>query len=132
MAGFVLSEEVSELDFNFEPYGGSGKIPEPSAYQITRFKKGLAELVEMSATEDDNTKVDDMPTKEFAQRLSKLLSEDTSEQDTKVLHVIADVCSDNPSFDELEALPYRPRQAFFGWLVGVLIVPEGPRPATTS
>jgi hypothetical protein len=132
MASFVLSEEVSSLEYNFEPYAGKGTIPEPSSLQITAFKKGLAQMVEYSArNEDIDVDVEKLPTSEYAARLSKLLREDTSEYDDKVLHMIADVCSDTPSYDDLTALPFRARQAFLGWVIGALIVPEAPRPATS-
>ena len=131
MGSFILTEEVSTLDYNFEPYAGKGTIPEPSAMQIQVFKQGLAQMVEYAARAED-IDVNTLPPKEFAERLSKLLSEDTSEQDEKVLYMIADVCSSSPSFDDLQALPFRARQAFMGWIVGALIVPEAPRPATSS
>ena len=133
MASFVLSEEVSSLEYNFEPYAGKGTIPEPSSFQITSFRKGLAQMVEFSARgEDMDIDVEKMPPSEYAKRLSGLLREDTSEQDEKVLQMMADVCSNTPSYDDLCALPFRARQAFLGWIMGALIIPEVPRPATSN
>ena len=133
MASFVLSEEVSSLEYNFEPYAGKGTIPEPSSFQITSFRKGLAQMVEYAArNEDIDVDVEKLPTAEYAKRLSNLLREDTSEYDEKVLQMIADVCSNTPSYDDLTALPFRARQAFLGWIIGALIIPEASRPATTT
>jgi hypothetical protein len=131
MGSFILSEEVTTLDYNFEPYASSGTIPEPSAYQIQVFKQGLAQLVERMA-ENEEIDLDKLPPKEYAKRLSGLLSEDTTEQDEKVLHMIADVCTGQPSYDDLSALPFRARQAFLGWILGSLITPEAPRPVTNN
>jgi hypothetical protein len=131
MASFILSQEVTTLDYNFEPYAPSGVIPEPTASQIQVFKKGLAQLVEYSARAED-IDVEKLSPAEYAKRLSGLLSEDTTEQDEKVLHMIADVCSGQPSFDDLSALPFRARQAFLGWIIGALVAPEAQRPVTSN
>jgi hypothetical protein len=131
MASFILSEEVTSLDYNFEPYARSGVIPEPTAGQIQNFKKGLADLVEYSARAED-IDIEKLSPAEYSKRLSGLLSEDTTEQDEKVLHMIADVCDGQPSYDDLSALPFRARQAFLGWIIGALITPEAPRPVTNN
>jgi hypothetical protein len=130
MAKFNLSEEVSELEYNFEPYAGSGVIPEPSAAQVNAFRQGLGEFItaEMPSTKPAK----DMDSDEFVSVLNTYLSRDTTEIDEKVLHMASDVCSNQPSFDDLTVLPFRARQAFLGWLVGILLVPEVPTPVTNN
>jgi len=44
------------------------------------------------------------------------------QDETTVL--VAAACSDFPSAEDLETLPYRVRSAFFGWFVGQLLSPE--------
>lgn len=128
MSTFNLTDEVGALDYNFEPYAGKGTIPEPSTMQIQAFRQALGEMLG-EVDEDSSNKVDDVA---LAKRLAEYLKSDTTEADEKSLHIVADVCSNQPSFDDLQALPYRARQAFFGWVVGMLLVPEGARPATNT
>jgi hypothetical protein len=130
LSTFNLTEEVGVLEYNFMPYAGSGIIPEPSAIQIQAFRQALGEMLGDVEDSPDKPAQDD-PTL-FAKRLSEYLNQDTTETDEKSLHLVADVCSNQPSFDELHALPYRARQAFLGWVVGMLLVPEGVRLATSS
>jgi hypothetical protein len=125
---FILAEEVESLDYNFMPYGGSGTIPEPSAVQIQAFRQALGALV---SEQEDTAAPSGVDDPKFIEALTLYLNADTSEMDEKVLHYAADVCSNQPSFDDLSGLPYRARQAFLGWLVGVFLVPEVPTPATT-
>ena len=130
MATFNLQEEVGSLDYDFTPYGSKGTIPEPSSLQIQNFKQGLAGLIENQVVPDQDPT--QMAPKEMISKLSELLSRDTSEIDEKVIQMTADVCSDHPTIDEIRALPYRARQAFTGWLVGMFLLPEVPTPATKT
>lgn len=128
-ANFVLAEEVEALGYNFEPYGKAGSIPEPSGEQINAFRKSVSEVLQQALGED--VKIDD-ENQEWARRLVKVLGEDTSEIQHKLLLAIAEVCSDKPSYDELKALPYRAQQAFSGWVMGVFLLPSTPMPGTSS
>ena len=128
MGSFVLQDEVSELTYNFEPYGGSGVIPEPSSDQIQNFRNALADL--LADTPAPNQARDDMTPQQMVSAISSILKRDTHESDEKVMHMAADVCSNQPSFDEIQVLPFRARTAFLGWLVGTLILPEVQMPAT--
>jgi hypothetical protein len=98
--------------------------------QIQSFKQALADMIQSTPTAPDN--VDEMTPRQMVMSISGLLSRDTTEVDEKVMHMAADVCSGSPSFDDIAVLPYRARSAFLGWLVGVLILPEVPTPATRS
>jgi hypothetical protein len=126
MPGFVLGEEVLGLEYNFEPYAGAGQIPEPSSMQINAFRSALGTLYSESRANAPDTEDPDV------EKITEFLSRDTTEIDEKLLHAVAAVCSDSPSFDDLSALPYRGLQAFMGWLTKVLLLPEAPRPATSS
>jgi hypothetical protein len=128
MPSFVLRENVDELAYDFSPYSGNGVVPEPSATQIQNFRVVLSSLVEDMAPAGADT---DDPT-ELLRRVTEYLARDTSEIQDKLLHALADVCSDQPAFDELEALPYRAQQAFSGWITGTFLVPKLPITATSS
>jgi hypothetical protein len=127
MSKFILAEEVETLDYNFEPYAGTGTVPEPSAMQIQAFRKVLAEMVQ-----DAMPEVTGMEDPRFMEAVTTWLGRDSSEMDEKVMHAVADLCTNQPSFDDLSSLPYRARQAFVGWLTGMFLVPEALMPATRN
>jgi hypothetical protein len=128
MANFVLTEQVSALSYDLTPYAGKGTVPEPSALQIQSFRRVLAEMIgEMPQPQADTA--DQM---ELVRRVVEFLGKDTTEIDEKLTHAAADVCSGSPSYDELRDLPYRPMQAFLGWLVGMFLVPQLLTPATNT
>ena len=130
MPGFIASEAVEELAYDFTAIGGNkGTIPEPSAAQMQTFRHVIAELFEEGVPEDipDTTKA-----AELRLAIIRTLGEDTTEIQEKTLHAIADVCSDNPSFDELTSLPFRHQQAFSGWLTEQLLLPQTLTPATNG
>jgi hypothetical protein len=130
---FVLSEEVGILNYNFEPYGGSGVIPEPSSVQIASFKRAIGAMIEEAVPDEkDEAPKEKGITPHAVKRLAEMLSRDSSEQEQKLLHVLAEMCSDSPSFDTLDALPYRAQQSFFGWISGTFLFPEGLTPVTMS
>jgi hypothetical protein len=126
MANFVLADQVSELAYDFKPYAGSGIVPEPSSMQIQAFRQALASMMTDLPVESGPQGA----TVELVKKISDYLSADTSELTEKILHAAADVCSNSPSFDDLQALPYRAQQAFLGWLTGVFLVPEAQTLAT--
>ena len=129
MPGFVAKEQVDELTYNFEPWGPQGEIPEPSAAQITAFRKGVAEMFE--ATLPEGMDEGEEKQAELVKKVIEFIGRDTSEVQEKILHSVADVCSDRPSYDVLEALPYRHQQAFVGWVTGVFLLPQTLTPVTS-
>lgn len=130
MAGFNAAEAVEPLDYNFKPFvDAQGTVPEPSADQITAFRKSTMEMYADMVPEGFD---DTAATTEMVKKVVEFLGADRTEMQEKILHTIADVCSDHPSFDELNALPYRHQQAFAGWLSGVFLLPSLPTPAMIS
>jgi hypothetical protein len=131
MAEFVLADEVEELKFNFEPYGPKGDIPEPSAHQIQNFRTAIAEMLSEMLPD---TVVENLDKTENVAELRRVLlatiGKDQTETQQKALHAIAAVCSDSPSFDILDVLPWRHQQAFSGWISGVFLLPQTLTPAT--
>lgn len=128
MAGFVASEQVDELTYDFKPHGPEGTIPEPSATQIQDFRQAIAQMFQDMVPEDMD---DEAKAVSAVKRVVEFLGKDTSEEQQKILQTVAAVCSDNPSFDVLDKLPYRHQQAFIGWLSGVLLIPKALTPVTT-
>lgn len=128
MAKFVVADSVESLEYNFEPYAGKGVIPEPTAGQIQNFRQALADLFGMLPTPD----TEQVSGQEVMRRVTEFLGRDTSEIEGKLLHAISDVCSNQPSYDELTELPYRAQQAFVGWISGTFLLPQLPMPATNA
>lgn len=128
-SSFILVDQVENLDYNFTPYGDSGTIPEPSGEQINSFRKGVAAVMAEALGEDE--KIEE-GSQEWARRVVDVLGKDTAEIQEKMLHVIAEVCSDKPSFDDLKKLPYRAQQAFSGWVMGMFLLPSTPTLGTNS
>jgi hypothetical protein len=128
MAKFSIVEAVETLEYNFEPYGEKGVIPEPTATQIQGFRQALADLFGMIPMPEE----EQVNSQELVKRVADFLGRDTSEIEGKLLHAVADVCSNNPSYDELQALPYRAQQAFVGWISGTFLLPQLPTLATNA
>jgi hypothetical protein len=150
MAGFVASEQVEELAYDFGEYGPTGMIPEPSAGQIRDFRKAIADMLEASLPEDEEVEKSNLPVpadgstpvaeeeeslsqwKKERKALIEAIGRDRTEESEKALMAVAAVCSDNPSFDVLNALPWRFQQAFSGWLSEKLLLPKTLTTATTT
>jgi hypothetical protein len=103
-------------------------VPEPSAAQIQNFRIALSSLVEAMAPQGAADTEDPVA---LLKQVTDYLGRDQTEVQDKLLHALADVCSDQPSFDELESLPYRAQQAFMGWITGTFLLPKLPITATS-
>jgi hypothetical protein len=134
MAEFILADEVEELKYNFEPFGPKGNILEPSAAQIQSFRQSIADMLANLLPEelDKPEQTDEQKASELRRLLIKTLGEDQTATQQKALHALAEVCSDSPSFDVLNALPWRHQQAFSGWISGVFLLPQTKTPATNG
>lgn len=110
MPKFDASRAVTVLDYDFNKFGaGKGITPEPSDAQIFRYSKLMADLgAELGISETDPKKI-----AEFA---ASITEEDMMEQALKQAEITAELCSDQPSRDDLMKLPPRVRAAFYGWL----------------
>jgi len=163
--GFVASEQLDPLDYDFGDYGPKGTVPEPSTEQIYAFRKALADIavdvldaaLKLETNREQRRggrsrgpkKAVAVPSQtpppaepelsagEQALQNAKIIAtvmtdNATTVFESKTLQACADVCSNTPSFDELDALPWRLKQAFMFWLAGVFLSPEAWRPATSA
>jgi hypothetical protein len=128
MPGFVASEQVDDLTYDFSPFGPRGEIPEPSSAQIQSFRNAVASMYTEMIPDGDA----DQPATgaELRTLINDFIGRDQTEMLEKLLQSVSDVCSGHPSFDELQGLPYRHQQAFTGWITGVFLLPPQPTPAT--
>jgi len=129
---FSASTAVGGLEYDFQPYGKMGSIPEPSSDLIEAFQKEMASIMkegmELLPEKVENT---DDPVV-MIRVLTQFLSADTRAVETKILQGCAALCQDSPNFDQQDELPYRLKRAWIGWLTGVFLVPEASTPATGS
>ena len=132
--GFKASEVVEPLDYDFEKYGPSGVTPEPSSDQIDEFRKRISELLGQMLDEAKERGQHEIPTGPLAQiqLVSDLLADGSNRPlERKLFEVVAAVCSDEPTVDQIDALPYRLKHAFVAHMSDKFLLPEVFRPATT-
>lgn len=143
MPGFILADEVEALNYDFAPYVEvQGVIPEPSEAKVKEFQRGLRaimapvleKVVEVTG-DGKQTERDRLIAAVAAMKDTDGVASSEAEADKQMdlmLKLCAKVCSNTPTYAQIKALPYRPRQAFVGWLVGTFI-PSGEalKPATS-
>lgn len=148
--GFIADKAVEPLDWDFSKYGaGSGTSPEPSTAMIERFNRKWRQLVQAliamrnAAVTAETSEAEELTPEQAKekllafqglnlddalQRLSQELDDEALPGIEEVIghmaQLIAEVTKDQPSVDQIMALPHRPRTAFFGWFVGEMTSPE--------
>jgi hypothetical protein len=128
MAGFNARQAVSALSYDFTGIevadddaadllaAAKGTTPEPSQKQVRHLQAVQRDLLGLPP---DTTPVE-------ANKVMAAMSEDELDDlDEQVTDMIAEVTNGKPSREELEALPFRVRQAYHGWLLGELANPSG-------
>lgn len=118
--GFSSDAAVDRLDYDFTtgprndglawPDGaGKGVTPEPTEKVLQAFQEGykaLAERTEKVEQDPSSVPAADIPT------------------DDDFINLLANLCSHQPSADELAQLPPRLLQAFAKWLLEALYAPK--------
>jgi hypothetical protein len=124
--GFKASEEVEELTYDFSPFSDAhGTIPEPTTRQVEQFRSALMGSVETLGLTPEQLS---SGTIDFA--LVGELVQKANAVEQSMVDAVADVTGIANAV--LNALPYRPKAAFCGWIVGVFLRPEAQTPATNS
>lgn len=123
--GFNAGEVLEPLDYDFSAFGGPvGTVPEPSTGDVRGYFKAMKDMAkEARKYKDIEAKlgdVDDLTDEELADRMATLdeAEEGVNELQRLQKEALAGLCSNQPSFDELDRLPHRVFQAFNTWLVG--------------
>lgn len=134
MAGFDFSDYQTE-SWELRPFVDvSGFFIEPSEEQVNRFFAELAGLVNDLQDQAAGPKIEtDDPdlSGKVVERLADLDEALLRKLSEGMLDAYAAVLSNSPSRENLAALPYRPRQAFYGYVMGWLR-PEAGKPATNG
>lgn len=120
--GFNAGQAVSRLDYDFTDFlpGVKGISPEPSTEQVLIMQARIREIF----------RIGDMDPQALNEYLRDLSLEDFKKRDAEIAETYADVCSQQPSTDEILALPHRVQVAFIGYLSGELNTPTAGSSAT--
>lgn len=126
--GFNAETAVSKLDWDFTTFvpDAKGVTPEPSVDQAEAFLSAMRDLA-AEADADDDTGEGDRPVLSDQEALAKfegMSSEKMRALSEKLIGAFADVCSNNPTREQITALPYRQQQAFFGYIYGQILNPQ--------
>jgi hypothetical protein len=114
-----------ELAYDFTKWNGpKGTVPEPPRFAVNRLLRKVDETFkDLGLKDTDDTS--ELGVDDVADTMNKI---DDEEKFVKLqealLDALAELCDGNPSREVLEALPYRPFQGFFGYLIGNLTNPE--------
>lgn len=132
MPKFKAADAVEPLDYEFAPYADvKGTVPEPSGDQVAAFYANLGKQLETALGDDRTEGVDMTSPTEVGRLFMSLTADDHKAMYDALLDLHAEVCSQQPSRDDLAQLPFRLRQAFYG-AVQEWLRPEASRPATSS
>lgn len=135
MAAFNAEKKVERLEFTFGPhYKVKGKelkgiVPEPSDEQMAEYHRRTAEIAKKYRADQDGIDVNDR--KAVMEWMASRDPKETVKLEQETAQVHADLCSNKPSYEQLMAIPPRPRAYFYTWLAGELH-PEGVTPATPA
>lgn len=125
--GFDASSVVEPLDWDFTKYAGptaKGTIPEPSDAKIETFLREVKELARsneamlpgLSAIEDP---------KEMLDALDQFETSVITTTMAGLAEAYAKLCANQPNKTQITKLPLRVRMAFFSWIAGEVVRPEG-------
>lgn len=126
MAKFNSGEVIEALDFDLTTHGGpAGTVPEPSDAAIARLFRRVQEEVAREVEKFGVDLEEKATTPEaLIEMMGAIDEEDILNTATLMTNIFAELCAGMPTEDQLAALPFRVRNAFFGWLMGELNPPD--------
>lgn len=129
--GFNAAEVLEPLDYDFTSFNGpdgkplpKGTVPEPSSGAVKAYFRAMKDLAKEARRFKDIEKklgnIDEISDEELAERMATVdeAEEGADELQRNQKVALAGLCSDNPSLEVLEALPFRIFMAFNKWLIG--------------
>jgi hypothetical protein len=134
MPEFNADSIGGDIKYNFEKWGGpKGIVPEPTRAQVNNLMKAVTMAFKDAGLAPNTEEGEVLSPDQVADTMNKVEDPEMFEKLTTVLlDCLAEVCGGSPSREVLEALPYRPFQGFFGYLIGNLTNPESSAPGTNS
>jgi hypothetical protein len=126
MANFH-AKEYGTVQYNFHPDAPTirGTIPDPSDEMLQTYHKKIREVMRDSGIEDlpTESEIRANPGRLDAM-MDRLESYDQIDTHHKILEIIAELCSNTPSVEDMMALPYRKRIRFVRFVQRELTNPE--------
>lgn len=116
--GFVATEAVEALTYDFRPFSQEhGEIPEPSSKQIDKYRETIVGSLREAGLDPEVLKSGKMS----LDLLDDLMGKAKAVEEDMVV-ATADLTGIAPN--TLRELPYRPKAAFLGWIMGQFFAPE--------
>lgn len=131
MSGFVARSAVAELAYDFTGIGVPtldkvrGVTPEPTQEQVRVKDVELRKLLGL----DDDADGEEI-TGAVAEKVSAM--DKRADTDRRLVEIYADCCSQQPSTEQMLALPHRVLAAYLGYLAGELNTPTAGSTATAN
>lgn len=134
MPTFNADSIGGDIDYDFTKWGGpKGTVPEPTRAAVNKMMKDVTKAFKDAGLGPETAEGEVLSPEQVADTMNKVEDDEMFEKLTEVLlDVLAEVCGGSPSKEALAALPYRPFQGFFGYLIGNLTNPEASAPGTNS
>ena len=127
MPTFDAATVVESLDWDFTAAGvkAKGTIPEPSDAAIGKFLDDLKILyTKLQGSGLDIDVTADMTSAQMLEELAGVTGEAYVEFMASLAVLFADLCSGQPSQENLLALPLRVRVKFYAWVQQEVVSPE--------
>lgn len=114
--------QFGSLRYDFTAFGGvTGIIPDPSDVLLEEFNTQYMELLEKYGVGENVDKDDPDAVADAIQRNKEV---SFVEQQKEMVKLIALLCDDKPSADEINKMPFRVRSRFIAWVQRELVSPE--------
>lgn len=111
--GFDAADSVDPLDWSFAPYvDASGTVPEPTHEMVENLFAAIRGLAVAAGIAPGASR------REAIEAFAAIPEKVQRKQTKATMDALIGFCQGSPSREQIEALPYRPLNAFVGWLVG--------------
>lgn len=119
MPKFDAATAVEKLDWDFSAFeGGSGVTPEPNEKLLANYLRDLANLtIDIAKGRKDLGLAAEPTAEDLIEAVAKLKTSDILEDLFEHMTVIvADLCQQSPSVEQIKKLPMRHKSAFFSYM----------------
>lgn len=121
------AEEYGSIEYDFTKYGGVKRpIIDPSDEMIQTYHKKVHELIRENDSDDvpseKQLREDPAQLKRIIERTRKMI--ESMDTHHRMVDIIAELCQNQPSSEEMLSVPYRVRIAFIRFVQRELVNPE--------
>lgn len=114
---FKASEKVEKLDYDFEEFGPKGTIPEPSSKQVEEYQRAITQALKNTGMDPESIATGKIKMDQIDDLLQTVHG-----LEQEMVAATADITGIAHSV--LNALPYRHKAAFMGWIMGEFFNPQ--------